>query len=201
MQPPAGIDASCQLLSTWLQFGFWKIEGFINPYVVSHEKSADVHKSMPMVYFGSYMYRSVALADPGMIFRGTTMCLWYGISCIVTLLLNKILKVLKHSTLLLATLGGHGLNGPTLDYRFQGLLFNINLIFRVNFQLFLFMATVKFYKTICRFTFFNLPIDHYKLISPFSIEFIRMQLRLQYVSIMMHCELSFTGTREIFELN
>ena len=64
------------------------------------------------------------------------------------------------------------------------------------------MATVKFYKTICRFILSNLPIEHlHKLISPFLIEFIRMELRLQYVSIMMHCELSFTGTRKIFELN
>ena len=44
------------------------------------------------------------------------------------------------------------------------------------------MATVKFYKTICRSTSFNLAIDHlHKLISRFSIEFI-MELRLQYVS-------------------
>ena len=64
------------------------------------------------------------------------------------------------------------------------------------------MVTVKFYKTIFRFTLFNLPIDHlHKLISPFSIEFIRMELRLQYVSMMMHCELSFTVTRKMFEFD
>ena len=31
--------------------------------MVSHEKCAGVHKGMPMVYFGSYMYRSVAIID------------------------------------------------------------------------------------------------------------------------------------------
>ena len=61
------------------------------------------------------------------------------------------------------------------------------------------MATDKFYKTIFVFTLFNLPIDHlHKIISPFSIEFIRMGLMLQYVSMMMHCELSFTVTRKMF---
>ena len=44
------------------------------------------------------------------------------------------------------------------------------------------MTTVKFYKTIISFNLFNLPIDHlHKLISPLSIEFIGMELRLQYV--------------------
>ena len=41
----------------------------------------------------------------------------------------------------------------------------------------------------------------HKLIRFFSIEFIRMELRLQYVSIMMHCELSFTVPEKMFELN
>ena len=51
------------------------------------------------------------------------------------------------------------------------------------------MATVKFYKTIFRFNLFNLPRDHlHKLISPLSIEFIRMELRLHYVCIPMYCD-------------
>ena len=65
-----------------------------------------------------------------------------------------------------------------------------------------FMATVECCKTICRFTLFNLTIDHlHKLVSPFSTESIRLDLRLQYVSIIMHCILSFPGTRQIFELD
>ena len=44
------------------------------------------------------------------------------------------------------------------------------------------MTTVKFYKMIFRFNLFNLPVYHFrKLISPLSIGFIRMELRLQYV--------------------
>ena len=40
----------------------------------------------------------------------------------------------------------------------QGLLLNINIW--VNFQLFYQLPTVKFYKTIFRFTLFNLHVDH-----------------------------------------
>ena len=64
------------------------------------------------------------------------------------------------------------------------------------------MVTGKFHKTIFGFTLFNLPIDHLnKSIRPFSIAFIKMELRLQYVSRTMHCELSFTVTRKMFEFN
>ena len=45
------------------------------------------------------------------------------------------------------------------------------------------MRTVKFYKTIFRFNLFNLPINHHKLITPLSKEFIRMELRLQWLCI------------------
>ena len=68
------------------------------------------------------------------------------------------------------------------NYRFQGLLFNINIC--VNFQLFLWQQS-NFIK---RFADLLCLIYHlHQLISPFSIEFIRMELRPQYVSIMMHC--------------
>ena len=55
------------------------------------------------------------------------------------------------------------------------------------------MTTVKLYKTIFRFNLFNLPIDHRKLISSLSIEFIRMELRLQYVCILMYCDIFASG--------
>ena len=68
------------------------------------------------------------------------------------------------------------------------------------------MTTVKFYKTIFRFHLFDSPIDHFhKLISPLSIEFI-MALRLQYVCILMYCDILasgplFTETTKRIELN
>ena len=41
---------------------------------------------------------------------------------------------------------------------------------------------------------FNLPIDHlHKLISPLSIEFIRMELRLHYVFVLMYCDFFASG--------
>ena len=43
------------------------------------------------------------------------------------------------------------------------------------------MTTVILYKTIFRFHLFNLPIDHRKLISPLSIEFIRM-LKFRFIN-------------------
>ena len=56
------------------------------------------------------------------------------------------------------------------------------------------VTTVKFYKTIFRFDLFNFPIDHlHKLISPLSIEFIRMELRLHYVCIPMYCDIFANG--------
>ena len=75
-------------------------------------------------------------------------------------------------------------------------------IISVNFQLFLWQQSNfinRFSDLLCLICLY---IDHlHKLISPFSIEFIRMELRLQYVSIMIHYEISFTGTRNMFELN
>ena len=84
----------------------------------------------------------------------------------------------------------------------QVLLFNIN----ISAVLYL-VTTVKFYQTIFRFNLFNLPIDHlHKLISPLSIEFIRMESRLHYVCIPMYCVffaggLMFTETTKKFELS
>ena len=66
---------------------------------------------------------------------------------------------------------------------------------------------IRLYKTIFRFNLFNLPIDHlHKLISPLSIQFIRMELRLHYVCIPMYCDifasgLLFTEITKRFELN
>ena len=59
------------------------------------------------------------------------------------------------------------------------------------------MATVKLYKTIFRFTLFNLNIDRlHELINLFglffqnnSIELKRMEMTLQYVCIMMYYDL------------
>ena len=86
------------------------------------------------------------------------------------------------------------------------------------------MATVKLYKTIFRFNLlcasnilwcykllsfgdisFKFCIDQRKLITPLSIEFIRMELRLQYVCIPMYCDIFasavlFTETTKSFEL-
>ena len=67
------------------------------------------------------------------------------------------------------------------------------------------MTTVKFYKTIFRFYSFNSSIDNlHKLISPLSIEFKKMGLRLQYVCILMYYDtvlasgLLFTKTTKMF---
>ena len=61
------------------------------------------------------------------------------------------------------------------------LLYDINIW--VNFHLFLWQQS-NFIKRLFRFTLFNLSIDHlHKLISPFSIEVIIMELRLHYVGI------------------
>ena len=64
-----------------------------------------------------------------------------------------------------------------------------------SFSAVLYLVTkVKFYKMIFRFNLFNLPIDHlHKLISPLSIEFIRMELRLHYVCIPMYCDTFASG--------
>ena len=58
------------------------------------------------------------------------------------------------------------------------------------------MATVKYYKMFIKFTctLFNLPIDHlHKLISYLSIEFIRMELRMHCVCILMYCDIFASG--------
>ena len=95
-------------------------------HIYSYRNTGFSHSKLTFskCYFIKEVNTLTSLADPGMIFRGRAIaarvcfpgkCLISCISCILTLLLNKILKVLKHSTLLLATFGGHVLNGPTLD--------------------------------------------------------------------------------------
>ena len=62
------------------------------------------------------------------------------------------------------------------------------------------VTTVKFYKTIFRFNLFNLPIDHlHKLISPLSIEFVRIELSIHYVCIPMYCDIFASGLLLITE--
>ena len=65
MQPPIGIDASCQLGLQADNLGFEKIKGFLNSWVVfsgnTHEKCAGVHKGIPIIYFGNYMYQQYAI--------------------------------------------------------------------------------------------------------------------------------------------
>ena len=75
----------------------------------------------------------------------------------------------------------------------QVLLFNIHIW--IYFQLFFISYdNGQILLNYFRFNLFNLPIDHlHKLISPLSIEFIRMTLRLHYVCIAMYCDIFASG--------
>ena len=84
------------------------------------------------------------------------------------------------------------------------LLFNINI--RVNFQQFFILWQRSNY--IKRFSDLIplICLDHlHKLISPLSIEFVRMELRLHYICMPMYCDIFasglFTETTKMFELN
>ena len=77
------------------------------------------------------------------------------------------------------------------NYRSPSFAFQLQYLSYFSAVLYL-VTTVKFYNTIFRFNLLNFPIDHlHKLISPLSIEFIRMELRLHYICTVYRCIVIF----------